>query len=298
MQTSLPTEPLRSLPAPPRPRREKKPQNWTALPPTRIEAPRQTSLPLIATAGLIGSGIVHLVVLAVIIDAALHPKRFEAQVPVEFEVVAKPPPPPPPPPPEPPKEEKKPEPKVAKVFKPPPPPKDAPPPPKETPPPPPNEPPPPDAKPSAPVMIGVTMSSTTAAGGFAAPVGNTLYGQAPKVAPRPDEVKPYAAPVTAPPPGGRYVPPYRVTKLPEVASEVKATYPEEARKLGLEGQVVLRLTVDATGKVAKAVVVKGAGNGFDEAALDAVKRFKFKPGTEGDEPVATEITYTYTFLLD
>ena len=115
-----------------------------------------------------------------------------------------------------------------------------------------------------------------------------------KVAPRPDEVKPYAPP----PPGGRYVPPYKVTRLPELASEFKATYPEEARKLGLEGQVVLRLTVDSTGKVAKAVLVKGAGNGFDEAAMDAVKRFKFKPGTEGDEAIATEITYTYTFLLD
>jgi protein TonB len=291
---------MRSMPPPPRPRRrEKKPQNWSVLPPVRIEAPRQTSLSRIAIAGMIGSGLVHALVLLLIIDAALHPKKIEAQIPVQFEVVSKPAPPPPPPP-EPPKEEKKPEPpKVAKVYKPPPPPKEAPPPPKEEmPPPPQNEPPPPDAKPNAPVMIGVTMSSTTAAGGFAAPVGNTLYGSAPKVAPRPDEVKPYAAPVTAPPPGGRYVPPYKVTKLPEVISEVKATYPEEARKLGLEGQVVLRLTIDSEGRVSKAVVVKGAGNGFDERALDAVKRFKFKPGTEGTEPVSTEITYTYTFLLD
>jgi protein TonB len=186
---------------------------------------------------------------------------------------------------------------VAKVVKPPPP-KEPPPAPKEEmPPPPPNEPPPPDAKPQAPVMIGVTMSSTTAAGGFAAPVGNTLYGQAPKVAPKPEEVKPYAAPVTAPPPGGRYVPPYKVTKLPELVSEVKAEYPDEARKQGLEGQVLLRLTIDATGKVTKAVIIKGAGSGFDERALEASKRFKFKPGMEGDEAVTTEITYTYTFEL-
>ncbi|MBI5544306.1 MAG: TonB family protein [Deltaproteobacteria bacterium] len=216
---------------------------------------------------------------------------------MEFEVVAKPPPPPPPPPePEKPKEEpKKVEPpKVAKVKLPPPPPDAPPPPPKhEEAPPPPNDTPPPDAKPQAPVMIGISMSSTTTAGGFAAPVGNTLYGTAPKVAPKPDEVKPYA-----PPPGGRYVPPFKVTRLPELDKDFKAPYPEEARKLGLEGQVVLRLTVDAEGKVASAVVIKGGGNGFDEAALDAVKRFRFKPGTQGEERVATEITYTYTFLLD
>ena len=89
-----------------------------------------------------------------------------------------------------------------------------------------------------------------------------------------------------------------MTKLPEILADFKASYPEEARKLGLEGQVILRLSVDSTGKVAKAAIIKGSGHGFDEAALDAVKRFRFKPGTEGDEAIATEITYTYTFLLD
>lgn len=295
MQTTSPAEPVRS-PPPPRPRRRPaKPQAWRTVPPVRLEAPSQLPKPLLALFGFLGSGAVHGAVLALILAAALAPKRFEPQTPVQFEVVEKPKPPPPPPEPPKPKEEPKKEPpKVAKV-KLPPPPKDAPPPPPKTElaPPPPNEPPPPDAKPSAPVMIGITMSSTTAAGGFAAPVGNTLYGAAPQVAPKPEEVKPYA-----PPPGGRYVPPYKVTKLPELASEFKAAYPEEARKLGLEGQVVLRLTIDSKGTVAKASVIKGSGHGFDEAALDAVKRFRFKPGTEGDEAVATEITYTYTFLLD
>jgi len=141
-------------------------------------------------------------------------------------------------------------------------------------------------------MIGISMSSTTSAGSFAAPVGNTLYGNAPTVASDPAEVRTYASPT------GRYVPPYKVTKLPEILREVKADYPEEARKLGLEGQVMLRLTIDATGKVVRARVIKKAGNGFDEAALEAVRKFAFKPGTEGGEPVVTELTYTYTFLLD
>ncbi|MGC4121598.1 MAG: TonB family protein [Myxococcales bacterium] len=287
------------MPPPPGTRRAKQPQNWSALPPVHIEAPRPTPLPLIAILGMIGSGLVHFVIVLLIIDAALHPKKIEQQTPVEFEVVTKPPPPPPPPPPEPPKEEKKPDPpKVAKVFTPPPPPKEAPPPPKGMPPPPPNEPPPPEAKPQAPVMIGVTMSSTTSAGGFAAPVGNTLYGSAPKVAPKPEEVKPYAAPVTAPPPGGRYVPPYKVTKVPEPVGECKGVYPEEARKLGIEGQVVLRIRVDSTGNVVKAAVVKALGYGFDESAVAAITKCRFKPGTEGDEAIATEITYTFTFLLD
>ncbi|HCF58748.1 MAG TPA: energy transducer TonB, partial [Myxococcales bacterium] len=132
----------------------------------------------------------------------------------------------------------------------------------------------------------------TTAGSFAAPVGNTLYGSAPTVAPKAEDVKPYASPT------GRYVPRYKVTKLPELSREVKAKYPEEARKLGIEGQVILELTIDATGKVTQARLVKRAGHGFDEAALEAVRRFAFKPGTEGGEPIVTEITYTYTFQLD
>ncbi|MBI5549440.1 MAG: TonB family protein [Deltaproteobacteria bacterium] len=210
----------------------------------------------------------------------------------------KPPPPPPPEPPQPKEEERrKAEPvKVAKALKLPPSPKDAPPPPPKTEPSPPepNELPPPDAKPNAPLMIGISMSSTTIAGGFAAPVGNTLYGSAPKTAPKPEEVKPYAPP----PPGGRYVPPFKVTRLPELVADFKAPSPEDARMLGLEGQVMLRLTVDGGGKVARATLIKGCGHGLDEAALDAVRRFRFRPGTDVEEAVTTEITYVYTFLLD
>jgi protein TonB len=248
--------------------------------------------------GALGSALVHAAVAALVIFAASIPRVREMNRPVEVAVLETVKPPPPKEEekkPEPPKEVKAPPKPVKKIAKLPPPPKDAPPPPpeqKELPPPPPNDTPPPDAKPSAPVMIGISLSSTTAGGSFAAAVGNTLYGSAPKVAPRPEEAKPYAAPE------GRYVPPYKVTTLPELLREVKAKYPEEARKLGLEGQVVLRLTIDSSGKVSQAKLVKAAASGFDEAALEAVKRFRFKPGTDGGEAIATEITYTYTFLLD
>ncbi|MFN7130483.1 MAG: energy transducer TonB [Myxococcales bacterium] len=265
-----------------------------------IAAPRETRASLAHSVGVVGSLLAHAGVFALISYVAMNPPEVKKQESVEFLVVEQPKPPePPPPPPEPPKEEPKPEPvkpkpvKVARVL--PPPPKDAPPPPpqlKEVEPPPPNETPPPDAKPNAPVLVGISMTSTSTAGGFAAPVGNTLYGATARVAPKPEEVKPYASAT------GRYVPPYKVSTLPELVGEVKAPFPEEARKLGMEGEVLLKLTIDATGKVVAARVLKGAGYGFDEAALQAVKKFRFKPGTEGGEAIITEINYTYTFLLD
>ena len=150
------------------------------------------------------------------------------------------------------------------------------------------------------MRIGISMSSTSASGSFAAPVGNTLYGAAPKVATDPNRVRPYASPDGryAAPQNGRYVPPARVSTLPKLSREVRATYPEAARRAGIEGQVVIRLRVNDKGDVIDARVVETAGHGFDEAALAAVRQFKFQPGTMDGTAVMTDITYTYTFLLD
>ncbi|RKH63998.1 energy transducer TonB [Corallococcus llansteffanensis] len=141
-----------------------------------------------------------------------------------------------------------------------------------------------------PLVVGMTMSSTTSAGSFAAPVGNTSYGKANGTAKDPKEVKGYSAP--------KYVPVYQVDSEPTVASEVKIPYPDEARRAGIEGTVTLSITIDAEGKVGTVKVISGPGYGLDEAARDAIRRFRFKPAIKGGEAVATEMKYSYTFLLD
>ncbi|RKH79828.1 energy transducer TonB, partial [Corallococcus sp. AB032C] len=158
-------------------------------------------------------------------------------------------------------------------------------------PPPPNDTPPPEpsAKPP-PLVVGMTMSSTTSAGSFAAPVGNTAYGKANGTAKAPQDVKGYSAP--------KYVPVYQVDTEPSVASEVKIPYPDEARRAGIEGTVTLSITIDAEGKVSNVKVISGPGYGLNEAARDAIRRFRFKPAIKGGEAVATEMKYSYTFLLD
>jgi protein TonB len=216
------------------------------------------------------------------------------QRPVELVMVEvqKPPPPPPPPPeepkPPPPKPKLAPKPppvKVAQAEKPPPPP------PPDAAPPPPNDAPPPEqpAKP-VPLVVGISMSSTTSAGGFAAPVGNTVYGKTGDKAADPQEVKAYSAP--------KYVPVYQVDTQPSVSGEVKIPYPKEAKSAGVEGTVTLSITVDNEGRVLKAVVLSGPGYGLNEAAREALLRFRFKPATKNGEAVSTEMKYSYTFLLD
>lgn len=215
------------------------------------------------------------------------------QKPVEMVMVEVQKPPPPPPPEEKPEEPKPPPPPPPKVKVRPPPIKVAeapkPPPPTEAPPPPNDTPPPPTARPP-PLVVGMTMSSTTSAGSFAAPVGNTAYGKATGQAKDPKDVKGYSAP--------KYVPVYQVDTEPSVASEVKIPYPDEARRAGIEGTVTLSITIDAEGKVTNVKVISGPGYGLNEAARDAIRRFRFKPAIKGGEPVSTEMKYSYTFLLD
>jgi protein TonB len=180
-----------------------------------------------------------------------------------------------------------------------PPPRDAPPPPSPAPeaPPPPNAPPPDDAPPptKAPVRIGISMSSATAGGGVAAPVGNTLYGEMPRTAPEPSEVKPYQS--------DRYVPPTQVTALPKPLDACYQippdVYPEAARRLEVEGVVKVALTIDETGAIVATRVVDDPGHGFGPAALAALKRngCRFSPGRKGDEAVATSVVWTLRFEL-
>src|SRR3989442_42263 len=67
---------------------------------------------------------------------------------------------------------------------------------------------------------------------------------------------------------------------PVLVERVAPVYPEAAREKGIGGTVSLELAVAADGTVADVKVVRGAGLGFDEAAVAAARRFKFKPATE------------------
>jgi protein TonB len=79
----------------------------------------------------------------------------------------------------------------------------------------------------------------------------------------------------------------------------KAEYPLAARRAGLEGAVILLLTIDAAGRVTEARVRRGIGLGCDEAARDALLRSRFEPGLDrSGRPVATRIRYRYNFVLE
>jgi periplasmic protein TonB len=152
-------------------------------------------------------------------------------------------------------------------------------------PPPPNDTPPPDPGPPPPVVVGLTLQSTTTASAVAVPVGNTLVGKPAPQATAPGAVRP------------GYSPLYLVDTRPEKLEEIRE-YPREAQKLGIEGTVVLLITIEADGHVSVAHALSGPGYGLNEAAEGIMLRTRFKPATKGGKPVATDIRYTYDFVLN
>jgi protein TonB len=218
----------------------------------------------------------------------------EREAVVEMDV--REPPPPPPPEPEPPKPEPPPEPVKPRIVahRAPPPPVPQPP---SSAPPPPNEIPPEPPKNAAPPVFGISMDSVVSGdANMAVAVGNTLMTKERKKAP-PGPVQGYSPEGTAPPA------PVPETELAEMPVQVfvpnsEDLYPEEARKLGIEAKVVMRLTLDEKGRVAGIRIVTPVGYGFEEAAKKAMRQAKFIPGKTSDgKAVPTTITYTYSFVV-
>lgn len=93
------------------------------------------------------------------------------------------------------------------------------------------------------------------------------------------------------------VPEHARPPVPQVIYNPAPEFSEEARRKGVEGVVTLRLTVSESGDVTDAVVIQGAGYGLDEKALEAVRRWKFKPPLKDGQPISSTITVETAFHL-
>jgi len=90
----------------------------------------------------------------------------------------------------------------------------------------------------------------------------------------------------------------QVSQLPHFKTEIKAQYPEAAKRANIEGVVILQVDIDATGAVKMVQLIQGLGYGCDEAALAAVQQSSFTPAYAGDEPVPVRIRIPYRFKFD
>jgi periplasmic protein TonB len=75
-------------------------------------------------------------------------------------------------------------------------------------------------------------------------------------------------------------------------------YPAEAKALGIEGAIRVRLLVDENGKVKSAVLVSKLGHGLDELALERAKQIVFEPARDTDDkPVSSTVIWTFTMTI-
>lgn len=264
-------------------------------------------------------------VIVVLLSLALHgalaaglsiyeppPEETKLRVPVEVRVVEAPPPEPEPPPPPPPAPEPPPEPvpepeipreAVVQADPPPPPkkpPKRKPEPEKPAPPAPPPADPKAEAPAEPPPLMGISFEGTaTSATGIAVPQGTATGSRdgAPTGTGRPGPRAP------SPPPKGdgdgeAPVPVAGVTELPKLIFEVKPEFPDELKRQGIEGKVVLSVVVQSDGRVGRVEVIDRLHPELDRLAQRAAKRLRFRPANVRGTAVAVRIPYTFYFVID
>jgi len=74
-------------------------------------------------------------------------------------------------------------------------------------------------------------------------------------------------------------------------------YPATAQKSGIEGKVVVNAEIDENGVVGKTWILKSLPGGCDEAAVEALRKTKWKPALHHDKPVKVRIAITLVFKL-
>lgn len=81
------------------------------------------------------------------------------------------------------------------------------------------------------------------------------------------------------------------------ALQARIEYPTFDRQAGLEGKVIVQFVVSETGVPSDIVVVRSVSLGLDRAAVDAVRRARFTPGSQNGRPVKVRYTLPVTFNL-
>jgi protein TonB len=110
---------------------------------------------------------------------------------------------------------------------------------------------------------------------------------------------PSAPPAPVPEPPRAVQGPVRVAQLPEPPRKLvdaRPLYPEVARAARVQGTVVLEAVIDSGGRVTQLKVLTSVPL-LDQAALDAVRQWRYAPSTYAGRPVSVLMTITVRFTL-
>lgn len=90
-----------------------------------------------------------------------------------------------------------------------------------------------------------------------------------------------------------------VDNEPEIIKQIEPAYPAGAYADKITGKVFVQLFVDVSGKVTQAKVSQSSGNQLlDDAAVEAGRKFEFKPATKDGHPVGVWVSLPFVFALE
>ncbi len=84
---------------------------------------------------------------------------------------------------------------------------------------------------------------------------------------------------------------------PVLVDKIEPQYTETARRVRLEGTVIVQAVIDEAGRVVDVKILKPLPMGLDKAAVDAVSRWRFKPATLYGRPVKVYYSLTVNFRV-
>jgi protein TonB len=84
---------------------------------------------------------------------------------------------------------------------------------------------------------------------------------------------------------------------PEVLYQVQPRYSEQARRAGVQGMVIVEAVIDEQGQVTKVRLIRGLPMALDQAAMQAVQQWRFKPAMLNGHPVKVFYTLTVNFTI-
>ena len=101
-----------------------------------------------------------------------------------------------------------------------------------------------------------------------------------------------------PPPSGPKVVFIPYDDPPVAMTPIRPVYPEIAQEAGIEGVIVVQAFIDEKGRVKETQILKGVPNtGLDEAAMDAIRKTRFKPAKQRERAVGVWISIPVNFRL-
>ncbi len=101
-----------------------------------------------------------------------------------------------------------------------------------------------------------------------------------------------------PPPSGPQVKFIPYDDPPVPLTPIRPKYPEIAQEAGIEGTVFIQAFIDKQGRVIETTIIKGIPNtGLDEAAIEAIRKTRFRPAKQRERAVGVWISIPVNFKL-